>query len=89
MQLQTFAVTRALDFIFDDKRLEMVSRWVIAHIEGRIEIRGKLLKMPINSELGFKIIQKAYKYGGLNEEDHEMMKDTVFKGVKTDSTMRT
>ena len=67
----------------------MVSKWVIAHIEGKIEIKGKLLSMPINAELGYSIIRKAYKFGGLNEEDHDMMKDTVFKGVKTDSTMRT
>jgi hypothetical protein len=67
----------------------MVSKWIIAHIEGKIEIKGKILAMPISAELGYSIIRKAYKYKDLNEEDYDMMKDTVFKGVKTDSTMRT
>ena len=45
--------------------------------------------MPIISELGYNIIRKAFKFRELNEEDHDMMRDTVFKRVKTDSTMRT
>ena len=79
IQLQNFAVTRAIDFIFDDEKLELIAKWIIAHIEGKVEIRGKELAMPITSELGYNIIRKAYKCQSLNEEDHEMMQDTVFK----------
>ena len=45
--------------------------------------------MHIPGELGYNLIRKAYKYIGLNEEDHGMMNDTIFKGVKTDSILRT
>jgi hypothetical protein len=89
IQLQTFAISRAIDFVFDDDRLLLVSNWIIAHIEGRVEIKGKVLSMPIKAELGYNLIRKAFKCREMNEEDYEMMKDTVFKRVKTDSIMRT
>jgi deoxyhypusine synthase len=79
IQLQKFAVTRAVDFIFDDEKLELIAKWIIAFIEGKVEIRGKVLAMPISAELGYSIIRKAFKCQSLNEEDHEMMQDTVFK----------
>lgn len=32
IQLQNFAVTRAIDFIYDDEKLELIAKWIIAYI---------------------------------------------------------
>ena len=66
-ELQTYCVTKAVDFIFDDKNMMDIVAWFLEH-DSTVVIKGKPLKMKISSELGYSLLKKVFHCEDLNCE---------------------
>jgi hypothetical protein len=73
--------------MFDDENLMMMVAWYLEH-DSRVVIKGRMIEMPLSSELGYTIIRKVFKSIELNREQVDLMFDAVFEGALTDSIMR-
>jgi hypothetical protein len=87
VEMQTYCVTKAVDFIYDDANMMDMVAWFLEH-DSTVVIKGKALKMEIKSELGYSIIRKIFKCEELNCEQEELLFDEVFQKSLTDTMMR-
>lgn len=87
VSLQKFCVLRAIEFIFNDGDMLLIASWLTEN-DGKVVINEKALEMKISAELSYNIIRKAFKCSALETEDHNKLKETVFKGQRTDTIIR-